>query len=577
MAWRLPDYDEIQAIGPGSTGLVMLARDRATGTLVAIKYLSKQVYRSAGFAERFRSDAFAAIENEHVAMLYEYVEGPDSAALVMEFVDGVSLRQVIDRSGALDPPTALYVARAALLGLDDIHRRDVTHGDVRPENLLIDARGVVKVVDTGIRAQAQGDARYLAPELVAGQPPTPTSDVYAAAVTLLECLTGVAPRALDQGRGAGAESLREAGVPKPLQALLAHELAVEPARRSASAFALIEALDRAARSAYGDNWLQTAEMSLGRRLSPVLLSVRSGAADAVVTDDRRWRRRLLVLAAVLLLVVGVGIFAVARGLFGPGSGAAANADPAPAPAPLPTSVATLAPGPVVPTPAPSGPGRDTVKPSQPTGLTIVARSSTAITIDWNPSQDNVKVAGYVVMRDGARVGTTYAPGFSSAGLAADTKYSFSVTAFDAAGNLSASSPVVSTTTLAEADQTASPAPSDLPSSGPTTATTQPPVSSSPIHVKIVRTPRPAPVCTATIEADVTVTGGLLDIGNVHLTYTINGVTKSTTVLIDIDNITVPIVLSSSVSGHTSGSASVTVTGPSDGPTVSTTWDPTEGC
>ena len=95
MAWSLPDYDEIQAIGPGSTGLVMLARDRATGTLVAVKYLSKQVYRSAGFAERCRNGALAlaTVESEHVAMLYEYVEGPDSAALVMEFVDGVSLRR----------------------------------------------------------------------------------------------------------------------------------------------------------------------------------------------------------------------------------------------------------------------------------------------------------------------------------------------------------------------------------------------------------------------------------------------------------------------------------------------------
>jgi eukaryotic-like serine/threonine-protein kinase len=504
MAWSLPDYDEIQAIGPGSTGLVMLARDRATGTLVAVKYLSKQVYRSAGFAERCRNGALAlaTVESEHVAMLYEYVEGPDSAALVMEFVDGVSLRQVIDHSGPLDPPAALYVARAALVGLDAIHNRDMAHGDLRPENLLIDARGIVKIVDTGIRAQTHGDARYLAPELAAGQQPTPASDVYAAAVTLLECLTGIGPRAVDKGRVAGAESLREAGAPEPLQTLLAHELAVEPVRRSPSAAALIEALERAARSAYGDNWLTTAETSLNRRLSPVLLSGRSGAADAVVTDDRPWRRRLLVLAAVLLLVVVVGIFAVARGLFGPGSGATADADPGPTPAPLPTSIATLVPGAGLPTLALSGTGGDAVRPSQPVGLIIGGTGS---------------------------------------------------------------------------DQAAPPAPSDLPSSGSTATTTQPPGVTSPIHLKIVRTPRPAPACTTTIEADVTVTGGLLDIGNVHLTYTINGVTKTTTVLIDIDNITVPVVLSSSVSGHTSGSATVTVTGPSDGPSVTTTWDPTAGC
>jgi eukaryotic-like serine/threonine-protein kinase len=660
MAWSLPDYDEIQEIGTSSTGSVILSRDRATGTLVAVKYLSKQVYRSAGFADRFRDDArvLAGIESRHVATLFEYVEGPDSAALVMELVDGVSLRQIIDHDGALDPLTALYTIRAALLGLDDIHRRGITHGDVRPENLLIDARGIVKVVDTGIPALVRGhaDPHYQAPEVATGQGPTPASDVYAAAVTLLECLTGRPPRAVN-GKAAGrrideaeSESLRASGVPEQVQTLLAEELSVRPSDRSISASALIDAVDTAARGTYGLNWLKAGEAALGRRLSPILLTGRA-ATDAVPTGRRKRRRALLVLGAVLIVVVGLGIFAIAGGLFGPHAGAPAIARPGPSLGSSPIG----APGPVVPSPVAAGPGGDTVRPDQPTGLTVIGRALTAITIDWNPTRDNVKVVGYILTRDGTRIGTTSVPSFTSSGLTADTTYAFAVTAFDAAGNLSLTSPAISATTLAQPDRTPPSAPADLRSTGQGTSTitlawtpshddvgvagynvyrggtlvgsatapvftdtglagataysytvraydtsnntsvdspaltvttlastgTAAPApssaSTSRVRLTIKRTPRPAPVCRTTIEVDVTITGGLLDIGNVHLTYTINGVTKSTTVLIDIDNVPTPVVLDSAVSGSTSGSATVTVTSPGTGPIVSMSWDPTVGC
>ena len=104
-----------------------------------------------------------------------------------------------------------------------------------------------------------------------------------------------------------------------------------------------------------------------------------------------------------------------------------------------------------PTQPPSVPNVDRVKPSQPTALVVTGRSQTAIAIDWHPSHDNVKVLGYAINSNGHRVGTTYTPGFTVQDLSANTAYTLSVVAFDAAGNLSDPSEAVRAATLAHPD------------------------------------------------------------------------------------------------------------------------------
>src|SRR5215472_13796274 len=99
--WKVPGYTELKALGSGGFGDVMLARHDPTGTLVAIKYLRRDLLADAEFVEMFRAEAtvLASLDDPNVVRLYEYVESPAGAAIVMELVDGVSLRDILSRHG----------------------------------------------------------------------------------------------------------------------------------------------------------------------------------------------------------------------------------------------------------------------------------------------------------------------------------------------------------------------------------------------------------------------------------------------------------------------------------------------
>ena len=137
----------------------MLARHDASGTMVAIKYLRRELLEDPGFEEMFRAEArvLASLNDPNVVRLYEYVESPSGAAIVMELVDGVSLREILARQGKTTAEAALVVLQGSLLGLAAAHRRGVVHRDYKPENVLINGDGASKLTDFGIAARA-GDS-----------------------------------------------------------------------------------------------------------------------------------------------------------------------------------------------------------------------------------------------------------------------------------------------------------------------------------------------------------------------------------------------------------------------------------
>src|SRR6202162_1284539 len=110
--WSVPGYTRLKALGSGGFGDVVLARHDASGTMVAIKYLRRELLADARFAEMFRGEAavLASVDDPNVVRLYEYVESPSGAAIVMELVDGVSLRDILVRQGQT-------TAEAALVGV----------------------------------------------------------------------------------------------------------------------------------------------------------------------------------------------------------------------------------------------------------------------------------------------------------------------------------------------------------------------------------------------------------------------------------------------------------------------------
>ena len=238
--WDVPGYTGVKVLGSGGFGEVVLARHDASGTQVAIKYLRQNLLADPEFAELFRAEAavLASLDDPNVVRLYEYVESPAGAAIVMELVDGVSLRDILARQGKTTAEAALVVLQGSLLGLAAAHRRGVVHRDYKPENVLINGDGTSKLTDFGIAARAgdspipAGTLVYAPPEQFGGSPATPASDVYAATATFYECLTGRPPFTGDTVGRLLYQHLSEPvpldPVPGPLRPLVAAGLAKDP-------------------------------------------------------------------------------------------------------------------------------------------------------------------------------------------------------------------------------------------------------------------------------------------------------------------------------------------------------------
>ena len=170
---------------------------------MAIKYFDENLLLGdPKFLRKFRSDAelLMSLDSAHVARIFDFVEEPGrGAAVVTALVEGVSLREMITRRGPLGAEAALVVLKDSLLGLAAAHSLPVTHRDLKPDNVLIDAKGWCTLTDFDIavkaskRISARGTPPYMAPELWDGASSAPTSDIYAATVTLWESLTGKPP------------------------------------------------------------------------------------------------------------------------------------------------------------------------------------------------------------------------------------------------------------------------------------------------------------------------------------------------------------------------------------------------
>jgi serine/threonine protein kinase len=135
-------FEELYELGSGAQGRVVLARRVGTGEMVAIKYLAPALLGDPRHKAMFRDEVnmLVRVADPHVARLYEYVGTPEGAAIVMEAVNGVSLREVL-RHGPMAPEAALVVLKGSLLGLAAAHAVRVVHRDYKPANVLVEGNG----------------------------------------------------------------------------------------------------------------------------------------------------------------------------------------------------------------------------------------------------------------------------------------------------------------------------------------------------------------------------------------------------------------------------------------------------
>jgi len=261
-------YRISRKLGGGGMADVYLAEDQTLGRRVAIKMLHGRYANDEQFVERFRREAThaAGLSHPNIVSIFDRGEADGSYFIVMEYVEGKTLKELIRSRGFCPIPVAIAYTRQILSALRYAHRNGVIHRDIKPHNVIVDPEGVIKVTDFGIaRAGASqmteegaiiGTAQYLSPEQARGAPVDQTSDLYSTGIVLFELLTGEVPFTGDSpveiamkhlGEVPPAPSELRPDVQDDLDLIVVRALAKEPADRYQSAAAMDADLETVAR------------------------------------------------------------------------------------------------------------------------------------------------------------------------------------------------------------------------------------------------------------------------------------------------------------------------------------------
>ncbi|HUH04892.1 MAG TPA: Stk1 family PASTA domain-containing Ser/Thr kinase [Kofleriaceae bacterium] len=343
-------YELHRRLGRGGMAEVFLAHDQLLDRPVAVKVLFPEFATDPSFVERFRREATAAANLNHpnIVGVFDWGEADNTYFIVMEYVDGRTLSEILRAEGPLHPDRVADIGADVAAALDSAHRSGVVHRDVKPGNIIVASTGLVKVADFGIAraitatsddnltqvGTVMGTAAYFSPEQARGDPVDPRSDIYSLGCVLYELVVGRAPFSADSPVAIAFKHVHEqpvpprqhdGGLPLALEAIILKCLAKNPANRYPSAEDLRADLRR-----FREGSSILAEPVMPAPVDPgatgVLPATTAGAATDTDTDDhyyddddepRRSGVFLVALVALLALLAGMlFLLATALGLGG---------------------------------------------------------------------------------------------------------------------------------------------------------------------------------------------------------------------------------------------------------------------
>ena len=212
-------------VGAGGMASVYRATDQVLDRTVAVKIMLPQYAGDATFAARFKQEAQAAagLQSPYIVGVYDWGKDGDTYYIVMEYLRGTDLKSGIRSHGALDPKKVAQIGSQICSALSVAHRHEIVHRDIKPQNIMVQPDGNIKVMDFGIaRAKNShltqdnnvlGTAHYVSPEQTRGQELGPTSDIYSLGVVMYECATGQVPFDGDDAISVALKQVNELPVP----------------------------------------------------------------------------------------------------------------------------------------------------------------------------------------------------------------------------------------------------------------------------------------------------------------------------------------------------------------------------
>jgi eukaryotic-like serine/threonine-protein kinase len=318
-------YRVTEKIGTGGMADVYKAVDEVLGRTVAVKVLHPQYAADPTFVARFRQEAQAAanLSNPHIVNIYDWGQEDSTYYIVMEYVRGTDLKDIIDAKGPLDPAKAAEYGAQVCSALSVAHGYDVIHRDIKPQNIVLTPDGQIKVMDFGIARAGNttmtqtgsvlGTAQYISPEQAQGRPIGPASDLYSLGIVLYELTTGRLPFTAETPVAVALKQVNEQpvaprninpAIPPALETVILTAMAKDPADRYGSADEMREDLRRVVA---GQPVLADAAGAM-ERTSVLPVVGRTSREDRVATQREQPRRRgtgwAWVLAILALVLIG---------------------------------------------------------------------------------------------------------------------------------------------------------------------------------------------------------------------------------------------------------------------------------
>jgi serine/threonine protein kinase len=332
----LSDRYRLEAkLGSGGMSTVYLARDEVLDRPVAVKLMHQEMTRHEDQLERFNQEAraVAKLSNPNIVAVIDAGEDGGRPYIVLEYIQGETLKQRISRVGALDVTEALAYGVEVAQGLSVAHERQIVHRDVKPQNVLIDATGRAKLTDFGIARQLNdegvtapgkviGTTDYVAPEQAMGKEVDPRSDIYSLGIVVYEMLTGDVPFAADNQIGVAMKHVNE-------------ELPDVQIKRPDISAASARVVDMATAKNPDDRYQTIDDMADDLQAALEVEAIRAGGAtgeatsvlDAVPPPSRQLPTKqsspwpAVVMLVIALLIAAGTAYTISRGDTGGGGGA----------------------------------------------------------------------------------------------------------------------------------------------------------------------------------------------------------------------------------------------------------------